>query len=68
MNFLKVADGKYINLDRVTHVTTKKNKVHILFQVDPHMGGIGVPPSVCELQDDEARRFLQWMDNHADCV
>lgn len=66
MNFLKVADGKYINLDRVTHVHMKGDTVHVLFQTEPHMGGLGIPPAVCTLKNEDARRFLQWMDAHAD--
>lgn len=66
MQFLKVADGKFINLERVTHVHTKRDTVYVIFQADIHTGGIGIPPSVCELKDEEARRFLQWLDTHAD--
>ncbi len=66
MNFLKVAEGKYINLDRVTHVHTKKDTVYVIFQEEPHTGGIGIPPSFCELKDEDARKFLQWLDTHAD--
>ncbi len=66
MQFLKVGDGKFINLERVTHVHTKRETVYVIFQEEPHMGGLGMPPSVCTLKDEEARRFLQWLDGHAD--
>ena len=68
MRFLKISQDRYINLDQVTYVYEKKDKVYVLFQVDPNASGILGPSTICELKGDEAQRFLQWMEANSEKV
>mgnify|MGYP006865053018 CR=1 FL=1 len=62
MNIIKVSEGKYINLDRITYIETKRNgKVIVHFAV----GGGDWVDAACtlKLDQDEAAKVLNWLDN-----
>ena len=49
MKLLKVANGKYVNTERITYIEAEKpDKVIIQFQNEVTAGGIGIPPSYLE--------------------
>ena len=69
MKLLKVADGTYVNTDRITYIEAKRrDKVIIQFQNEVSAGGIGVPTSYLVIKGAEAERFLRWLDSNADSV
>jgi hypothetical protein len=63
MNIVKISDGKYINVDRITYVeTNRKGQVMVHFAV---AGGDWVDASCkLKLEKDEAAQFMQWLDGH----
>ena len=62
MNIVKISDGKYINVDRITYVeTNRKGQVIVHFAV---AGGDWVDASCkLKLEKDEAAQFIQWLDS-----
>lgn len=69
MKLLKVADGKYVNTDRITYIEAKRSdKVIIMFQNEVSAGGIGVPKSYVELKGPDAEEFIRWLEKNADSI
>ena len=67
MALLKVAEGKYVNTERITYVEAKKrDKVIIQFHNEVTAGGIGIPPSYLELKGTEAEDFLRWLETNSE--
>ncbi len=67
MNIVKVSDGKYINVDRVTFVEPKRRgQLVVHFSV---AGGDWVDSScTLKLEQEEAAIFLRWLDGHSQDV
>ncbi len=64
MTIFKVGDDKYINVDRMTYAEPgRKGKLIVRFDV----GGGDIAGSACRmtLEQDEARRFRQWLDSRS---
>ncbi len=69
MKLLKVADGTYVNTDRITYIEAKRrDKVIIQFHNEVSTGGIGVPPSFLVLKGSDAEEFIRWLENNADHI
>ena len=69
MKLLKVADGKYVNTDRITYVEAKRqDKVIIQFQNEVSAGGIGIPPSFLVLKGSDAEQFIRWLESNSDHI
>ncbi len=69
MKLLKVADGKYVNTDRITYVEAKRrDKVIIQFQNEVSGGSIGIPPSYLVLKGSDAEQFIRWLESNADHI
>ena len=69
MKLLKVADGKYVNTERITYIDAKgPDKVIIMFQNEVYAGGIGVPKSYLTLKGPDAEEFIRWLENNADSI
>lgn len=67
MKLLKVGDGKFVNVDRITYVEAKRrDKVVIQFQNEVSGGGIGIPPSYLVLRGGEAETFVMWLEQNTD--
>ncbi len=59
MTIIKVGDGKYINVDRMTYVEPgRKGRLVVYFNVG---GGPG-PPCCMTLEENEAELFKRWLD------
>ncbi len=68
MKLLRVAEGKYVNTERITYIAKRKDKVIIQFQNEVSAGGIGIPTSYLELKGEEAERFLRWLEANAERI
>ena len=69
MELLKVAEGKYVNTERITYVEAKRHdKVIIMFQNEVSAGGIGIPTSYLVLKGPDAEEFIRWLENNADRI
>ena len=69
MNLLKVAEGKYVNTERITYIEAKRqDKVIIMFQNEVSAGGIGIPQSYLTLKGPDAEEFIRWLENNADRI
>ncbi len=69
MKLLKVADGKYVNTDRITYIEAKsRDKVIIQFHNEVTTGGIGIPSSFLVLKGSDADQFIRWLENNADHI
>jgi hypothetical protein len=61
MTVVKLSDSKYINVDRMTYVESKRRgKMVVHFAVGG--GDIGGPSCNVTLEEDEAERLKQWLD------
>lgn len=63
MMIVKVAEGKFINVDRMTYVEPyKKGQAIVHFAV----GGGEFTESSCnmKLEQQEAEHFVQWLESH----
>ena len=63
MTIVKVAEGKYINIDRMTYVSPyKRGQVIVHFAV----GGGDYTEASCnmKLEQPEAEQFIRWLENH----
>ncbi len=60
MNLVKVGDGKYINVDRMTYAEKgRKGEIVVQFSV----GGVLFQPSCyVTLKEQEALDFIRWLD------
>ena len=62
MNIVKVGEGRYINVDRMTHVEPKRRgRLLVHFAV----GGDTPLFHATELEADEAATFTRWLDLHS---
>lgn len=62
MTIIKVGADKYINVDRITYVEPgRKGKLVVHFAVGG--GEISGPDCRMKLEQDEAERLRQWLDN-----
>ena len=69
MKLLKVADGKYVNTERITYIDAKgRDKVIIMFQNEVYAGGLGIPKSYLTLKGADAEEFIRWLENNADRI
>jgi hypothetical protein len=69
MKLLKVAEGKYVNTERITYIEAKRqDKVIIMFQNEVSAGGIGIPTSYLKLNGPDAEEFIRWLENNADSI
>lgn len=67
MSIVKIAEGKYINVDRVTYVEPKRGgRVMVHFAVGG--GDIGGPSCELKLDEQESIHFLRWLDSRAENV
>lgn len=65
MTIVKVAEGKYINLDRVTYIEPKRGgRLIVHFAVGG--GDIGGPSCEIKLDEDEAAHLIRWLDRRAE--
>ena len=69
MKLLKVAEGKYVNTERITYIEAKgPNKLIIMFQNEVSAGGIGIPRSYLVLKGPDAEEFIRWLENNAERI
>ena len=69
MKLLKVAEGKYVNTERITYIEAKgQDKVTIIFQNEVSAGGIGIPPSYLVLKGPDAEEFIRWLESNAERI
>ena len=65
MTLVKLGEGKYVNVDRMTHVEPgRRHKLVVHFGVGG--GDIAGPSCQTTLEAEEARAFTQWLDAHSD--
>ncbi|MCK4293885.1 MAG: hypothetical protein KAY65_11860 [Planctomycetes bacterium] len=63
MLIAKIADGKYINVDRMTYVEPqRKGQLTVHFAVGG--GDVAGPSCRMKLEQEEAERFIRWLDSH----
>ncbi|MEJ2650055.1 MAG: hypothetical protein P8016_16795 [Sedimentisphaerales bacterium] len=63
MLIFKIAEGKYINADRMTFVEPhRRGQLIVHFAVGG--GDIGGPECRMKLGPQEAERFIRWLDSH----
>lgn len=69
MALLNVGVGKYVNTDRITHISAKRrDKVFIMFQNELSTGGMGIPASYMEVKGAEAERLLIWLEANSEQI
>ena len=61
MTVVKLSDSKYINVDRMTYVESKR-RGRMVVHFDVGGGDIAGPSCNVTLEEDEAERFKQWLD------
>ena len=63
MTIVKIAESKYINVDRMTYVAPyKRGQVIVHFAVGG--GDIGGPECRVILEQSEAEQFIRWLESH----
>lgn len=61
MTIIKVGEGRYINVDRITHVEPgNKGKLTVHFAVGA--GDYGGPRCCMKMEGNEAQCFTKWLD------
>ena len=63
MTIVKVAQGKYINVDRMTFVEPKRGG-QLLVHFAAGGGDLGGPFCQTKLDQGEAEQFVQWLDGY----
>ena len=64
MTIVQVAEGKYINVDRVTYINPKRRgQLVVHFAVGG--GDISGPDCEMKLAPEESERFIRWLDSHS---
>lgn len=65
MTLVKLGEGKYVNVDRMTYVEAgRRRKLVVHFDVGG--GDIAGPSCQTALEAEEAQAFTQWLDAHSD--